>query len=713
MDRRSSSSIRQPDPAGAAAAMIAAGLLLALVHPVAALAQQQGAQRQEETRQQGLPPLDAPISSTGLDSMPDIGLDWPDLGADDAALLPAPAPAMADPLAGLPEGPGVVPLPALDANADEAARQAERLARIDPALPLHYDVVLKGVDAVADALFKARFDAASELRKDEDEEANIAQITRRARADVDLLDQLMRTRGYYDARITYQLDAPPSRGGQYLDVTLDITPRDLYRLSEVTVSGLSPAEPREVKLRALFTVKPGDPADTDLILASTEKLRTGLAEGGYPFAKVEEPVLRVDHDDRDAMLDVIVETGGYRRYGRLKVTGDPPFSAKHVGEIARFDPGEPYEQSDITDLKRALVATGLVGSAEITPEKGEADDLVDLDIALTRAPPRTIAGELGYGTGEGARAALSWQHRNLFPPEGALTLRGVLGTQEQSASVGFRRSNLGRRDRILNTQLIFSNLNQDAYDATSLTLSTSFEKQTNILFQKKWAWSVGTELIVSDERDLYGATLTPRRRRYFIAALPGNLGYDGTDDLLDPRRGFRMSGRLSPELSFQDGTFGYVRAQVDASAYLPASERLTLAGRFRLGTIVGAAADRIAPTRRFYAGGGGSVRGYAYQAIGPRDLNNDPVGGRSLGEISIEARYRFGSQNQFGIVPFVDAGTIDSDPWPSIREMRVGAGIGVRYYSSFGPIRVDVGTPINPQPGDPRIGVYVSLGQAF
>ena len=645
--------------------------------------------------------------------MPDIGIDWPDLGVDDATLLPPPAPEPSEPMAGLPQGATVIPLPALDEAVDARREQAERLAQIDPSQPVHYDVELTGVDAIADPVFTARFNDASELRKDDDEEANIAQITRRARADLDLLDRLMRTRGYYDARINYQLDAPPSRGKQHLDVTLNVTPRDLYRLSDVRVTGLSATDPREVTLRGLFTVKPGDPADTDAILASTEKLRDGLAEGGYPFARVDEPALRVDHDDHQAILDMLVSTGGYRRYGRISVTGDPPFGARHVEEIARFDPGEPYRQGDVTDLKRALVATGLVGSAEVTPQQGAAADSVDLIVAMTKAPPRTIAGELGYGTGEGARAAISWQHRNLFPPEGALSLRAVVGTQEQSASIGFRRSNLGRRDRILNTQLVFSDLDQDAYQATSLRLSASFEKQTNIIFQKRWAWSVGAELIVSDERDLYGASLTPRRRRYFITALPGNLNYDRTDDLLDPRRGFRLSGRLSPELSFQDGTFGYVRAQIDGSAYVAASERLTLAGRFRLGTIVGASADRIAPTRRYYAGGGGSVRGYAYQAIGPRDLNNDPVGGRSLGELSIEARYRFGSQNQFGIVPFIDAGTIASDPLPNFRQMRVGAGLGVRYYSNFGPIRIDVGTPINPQPGDPRIGVYVSLGQAF
>jgi translocation and assembly module TamA len=649
----------------------------------------------------------AVVSANGLDSMPDIGLDWPDLGADDPVMAPLPDEATTTSVS-----PVAVPLPILTAQEDQAAGQADRLARIDPTLPLRYDVHLRGIDEIADTLFRTRFDTLSELQKESGEEANIAQVTRRAKADVDLLDKLMRTRGYYNARIIYQLDAPEG-SRQRLDVTLDVTPRTLYHLTDVTVEGLAVSDPREARLRALFTIKPGDPADTDKILASTEALRTGLAEDGYPFAKVDEPVLHVDHDATAASLDLIVATGGYRRYGNISVTGDPPFDAKHVADIARFHPGDPYQQSEIVDLTRALVATGLVGSAEVKPEQAANPDAVDLIVHLTKAPPHTIAGELGYGTGEGARAAVSWSHRNLFPPEGALTLRGVLGQEEQSASASFRRSNFHHRDRVLNAQLAFSNVNRDAYRATSVGISANLERQTNIIFQKAWVWSLGTELILSDERDLYGASLAPRRRTYLIGALPVSLSYDGSDDLLDPTHGFRLSGRLSPELSLQSGTFGYVRAQVDGSAYIPMTDRLTIAGRVRLGTIVGASADRIAPTRRFYAGGGGSVRGYSYQAIGPRDLNNDPVGGRSLGELSLEARIRFGSANQFGIVPFVDAGTISSDPLPTVREMRIGAGLGVRYYSNFGPVRIDVGTPVNPQPGDPRFGVYVSLGQAF
>jgi translocation and assembly module TamA len=221
-------------------------------------------------------------------------------------------------------------------------------------------------------------------------------------------------------------------------------------------------------------------------------------------------------------------------------------------------------------------------------------------------------------------------------------------------------------------------------------------------------WRIGGELIASDEADAFSGGA---RRPFLIAAAPVSLTYDGSDDLLNPSSGFRLGGRISPELSFQNKTFGYTRVQLDGSIYQPVNDRTVIAARTRFGTILGSTVDQIAPSRRFYAGGGASVRGYGYQAIGPRfGPNDNPVGGKSLAEFSLEARVKFGN---FGVVPFIDAGNISTTFLPRFRDLRVGAGLGVRYYSSFGPIRVDVGTPINPQSGDPKVAVYVSLGQAF
>jgi translocation and assembly module TamA len=648
-----------------------------------------------------------------LEDLPDIGIDWPDLSKQEVSLPAASEPAQPAPTEPQVPEPATPPMPDELSTASPVEDEGGQalLAALDPTQPLNYSYILEGLGDAADATLISRFDALSALRAGQGTRANIAQIRRRGRTDATLLDDLLRAKGYYDSRTRLDFRS----GAQTNDVVaiMAANPGDPYRIGTLDIDGLSGDGPGMADIRALFTVKPGDRADTDAINIATASLRGGLLGQGYPFSEVSDPVLVVQHEQHSATLNMTVTTGGFRRIGKIVVNPDAPFDARHVAVISRFSSGDPYRQDDMTDLNRALVATGLVSQVSITPQPGASDEVVDLDVHLGKAPVHTIAGEIGYGTGEGARVEASWQHRNFFPPEGGLTIRGVLGQQEQSATATVRWGNFGHRDRVLNVSLSAANLNQPAYQARTAGISASLERQTNLIFQKDWTWSLGTELLVSDERDFYGTSLVPRHRTYGIFALPSSLNYDDTDDLLDPRRGFRLGGRISPELSWQGNAFGYVRGQIDGSYYLQASTRVTIAGRIRLGTIVGTSADRIAPTRRFYAGGGASVRGYGYQAIGPRDANNDPIGGRSLGEISIEGRFRFGSADQFGIVPFVDAGTISPDPWPSIKEMRVGAGLGFRYYSNFGPIRIDVGTPLNPQPGDSRIGVYVSLGQAF
>jgi translocation and assembly module TamA len=139
-------------------------------------------------------------------------------------------------------------------------------------------------------------------------------------------------------------------------------------------------------------------------------------------------------------------------------------------------------------------------------------------------------------------------------------------------------------------------------------------------------------------------------------------------------------------------------------------DSLVLAGRVRVGSIVGASRDAIAPSRRYYSGGGGSVRGFGYQELGPKDVNNDPLGGRSVTEFALEARYRFGN---YGIVPFIDAGRLGEGSTPSLSGMRYGAGLGGRYYTNFGPMRVDIATPLGRRKGESKVALYISIGQAF
>ncbi len=605
--------------------------------------------------------------SAPLADMPDIGVAWPELG---------PEPATAE-------------------------------TRTTPIGETRYAWKIEGMDGIGSALLHQRFAELSVLDQHDGEPANVAQLDRRAREDSELLITLLKGEGYYDARVATRVE----QGQGNLLVVLEAEPGAVYRLKGVTVAGVNAAGDKAEALRNAFGVKTEDAVNADRIAEGEAALTAEVGQQGFPFATIGDPVVTIDREARTATLDVSLDPGTARVWGQIRTNADNRvFDAHHVQEIARFVPGTPYNSVALDDLRRALIQTGLVSVAEVKPVPGTTPETVDVDVRLEPAPPRTIAGEIGYGTGEGARVEASWTHRNLFPPEGGLTVRAVVGTQEQLGQVTYRRNNFHGRDRVLTTQIAAAHTQRDAYEARTFTLGGSLERQTNIFFQKAWTWSLGAELVASDERDVIVSTGAPRQRTFFIGALPSTLTYDGSDDLLNPTRGFRLSGRLSPEVSLQGAVFGYAKTQVDASAYKSVGG-VVLAGRVRMGTIVGAPRDAVAPSRRFYAGGGASVRGYGYQSIGPRDPNNDPIGGRSLAEFAIEGRVKaFGN---FGIVPFFDAGNIYTKPLPDFSGLRYGAGVGVRYYSNFGPIRIDVGTPLNPQPGDSRIAVYVSLGQAF
>jgi len=629
-----------------------------------------------------------------LDPMPDIGVDWPDLNAKEPEVaLPDQAPPATPP------SDNAVPGEPVAAGMAEASGDQR------------YTIVITGLESAAapDALLES-FRKQSTLEQERDKTANAAQIDRRSRADAELLEELLRSQGYYDAIVEPRTE----RAGEMLNVILAADPGQQYRFATVSLPGLEAAGGDAESLRRIFAVNNGDPVIAEDVIAAELALRTALGEEGFASARVGEPDIEINHETQLATLTLPVEPGEPARFGAIRVTGQPPFSPRHVATIARFDPGDPYKRSKVDDLRRALIATGLVSAADIQVVPVDGGRTVDLAVHLEPAPSHTIAGELGYGTGEGARIEGSWQARNFFNPEGALTLRGIAGTNEQLAGVQFRRNNFMKRDQILNLQASASHRKFDAYEARTVQLSGNIERQSNFIWQKTWTWSGGPEFLATDERGVFDTSGMKATHKFLIAALPVTLGYDGSDSLLDPTTGFRLSGRLSPEISARNGAFTYVRTQFDASAYHPISDRVVAAGRIRLGTIIGADAFDIAPSRRFYAGGGGSVRGYGYQQLGPKDVDGDPIGGRGLAEFAVEARIRLSQfGGNFGIVPFFDGGSLSTDTTPSFSDWRFGAGIGVRYYSSFGPIRIDVGMPLNRQKGDGPVAVTVSLGQAF
>lgn len=555
---------------------------------------------------------------------------------------------------------------------------------------------------------------------------NIAQLAARARKDEALLGTMLRVYGYYDAQVIRTVgairpgdDHAAEAVGDTSIVRFDVLPGARYRFGQIDLGNLAAATDY-AELRAAFAIQPGDPLSSDTIVEEQFDLDFALGETGYAFAEIGQPDLLVDHARGEGDLTMPVQPNGKYVFG--EVTSNLPefLPGEHLAGVARFDPGEVYKRSLELDLRRAVTATGLVSSVtvtarEITPPVAGEPGVVAMDVAIEKAPLRTVAGAIGFGSEEGVRIQASWEHRNLFPPEGSLRVRGILGTQEQLAGVTFRKNNFRGRDRVLALDAYVSTVDSDAFEARTIALVGTYERRSNLLFQKPVSWSAGFEIIATQERPPSVNGMAPPRETFFVGALPGSVLFDTTDSLLDPKRGFRIGGRLSPEISRNNGVQSfYARSQVDASYYRSVTGSIVVAGRTRVASIPGTGLRNIAPSRRLYAGGGGSVRGYGYQQIGPRDALGDPSGGRSLVELSLEAR--IGTPLMDGavsVVPFVDAGSVSASATPGFDDVRIGTGVGVRYATGFGPIRVDVGVPLNPGPNDSPVAVYVSLGQAF
>ena len=597
----------------------------------------------------------------------------------------------------------------------------------NPDLPdVRYTVAVDGLEPLG---LEAQFESLSALEEGDGKAANTTQVAARAREDEALAVRLMRSLGYYDAAATSVVEPGANPEGRFR-VVLTASPGRLYKLSSVTVQA-PPVVPEDL-IRTNLPLRVGDPIEAARIQGAEANVSLVLPQLGYPFVEVGQRDILLEDQSPEAVgaYTLPVTPGPRSSFGRLTTEGEQVFGLEHLNIFPRFEHGELYDRRLQDDLRDALVATGLFNSLAVEPQRtgrlrADGTEEVDLLIRQTAGPARTLSGEAGFSTGQGIRLAGTWQHRNLFPDEGALIVTGVAGTQEQGAGVTFRRSNAGRRDRTFQALANASRTNYDAYEAFTGTLSVRWSYDSTPIWQKPLTYAYGAELIGTNE-DVFDFAENDRDRQTFgIAALPGQVIFDRSDNLLNPTTGYRLKLNLSPEASVSGGVRPYIRTMVEGTAYYPISSSLVIAGRVRAGSIQGIGRDDLAPSRRYYGGGGGSVRGYGFQRLGPfepvssltpdEEGNIDlddlrPLGGRSLNEFALEARYRFGD---FGIVPFIDAGNSYQGTLPTFSSLRWGAGIGGRFYTNFGPFRIDVATPLNPREGDGKIALYISIGQAF
>ncbi len=605
------------------------------------------------------------------------------------------------------------PLNQFDVREVELAEPAPNEAPVE----LRYAVRVEGVET-ADALTEVplldQFEKLSALREGDGKAANEAMLSARLTEDSRLMQRLLQSEGWYDAQVQTRIDrSAVATDGQPVSAVLLVSPGQRYTIGSIQVTA-DATVPSGIIDKNL-ALKVGEPIVAQRIQGAEANVAIVLPQEGYPFAEVGQRDVLLDPDTSRGDYVLPVTLGPRARFGGFRTTSKLAFDVKHVELLARFKRDELYDSRDVDDLRQALVATGLFSTVAVEPQRTglaapEGTEYVTMLVTQDAGPPRTLAASAGYGTGQGFRVEGSWSHRNLFAPEGALNASAVLGTQEQGVGVTFRRSNAGKRDRTFQVGLEALRARTDAFDALTGRLFTRLSYDSTPIWRKTLTWAAGAEILGTVEEDYNFALGARDKRKYLIGGINGQLGFDKTDSLLDPTRGFRAQILAQPEGALSDGFRPYFRSQFDASGYFPFGDKLVVAGRARVGSTVGIDRFDLAPSRRFYAGGGGSVRGYGFRQLGPKDPDGDPLGGLSLTEAAAEVRYRFGD---FGVVGFVDVGQLYESRIPDFKGLRAGVGIGARYYTNFGPLRVDIATPVGRRAGESRLNIYISVGQAF
>lgn len=448
------------------------------------------------------------------------------------------------------------------------------------------------------------------------------------------------------------------------------------------------------------------PAVAADVLAAVDKSLSMFHNNGYPFAEVKDTRYIVDHEQRTLEAYVTIAPGAFVRMGDIARQGAPSVHEEYIRALQTWKPGRPWSRARVEAFRDALRQSGLFQSIEISPAE-EPDKAGNRNIVtvLESAPERTVGGALKYHSDFGPGLQAFWEHRNLTGNGDHLRLSTPIWMDMQEFTAQYRLPFFLRKDQDFIAGAGAINQDVDAYRLTAATASAGIERRLS----RRWSASV--------QGRVEGGSITEPdedKQEYLMFGIPMTLTYDNTGSLLNAVKGGRFIFSTTPYTGEYHDSFTVLRSRVDGHLFIPlvGEDTVVLAARGSVGVVSGEKSADVPPSVRFYSGGGGSVRGYSYQSLGPRNDDNDPLGGGSLIETSVETRWKVA--DEWGVVAFVDGGTVYEDVFADTGEtMRWGAGLGFRYYTAVGPVRFDVAVPLNPRKDDDDFQLYISIGQSF
>ncbi|WP_305987198.1 autotransporter assembly complex family protein [Roseibium sp. MMSF_3544] len=502
-----------------------------------------------------------------------------------------------------------------------------------------------------------------------------------------------------------QSDLPDARP---VKVSILINPGPLFTFGNVSVSssgGDLSTDP------SFWGLAPGEAAESGKILSAEGRMVSVLRGRGYPKARIAERRITADHSTKTLDVALIADAGPQARFGTVAVSGTEVTDPEFVKRQAMLPQGGIYSPEDIARARKRLNDLGIFSSIRfVEGDIAGPDGSLPITIEVSERKRHVIGAGASWSSTEGFGVEAYWRRRNLFGRGELLSVEGSIGrigtesfeNQEYSARIAFEKPGVFGPLTSFSTSLEARQENPDAYKSRTITYNAFLNRE----FSDTLKGRAGAEVFFADEEDAFGDD------QYLLVGLPADLTFDNRDDKLDPSKGVFAALFAEPAYdTLNSNAMGFVKGTVSSYYALDEAKRFILAGRVSAGSIFAPSVESVPASRRFIAGGGGSIRGYAYRNVGPR-VNGEVVGGRSLVELSGEVRVRV--TESIGIVGFVDAGNAYEDSIPDFsEELKIGVGAGLRYFTPIGPLRVDAAIPLDPGQDDPDFALYVGLSQAF
>jgi translocation and assembly module TamA len=535
---------------------------------------------------------------------------------------------------------------------------------------------------------------------------------RRAREAGEAAIAFLRSEGYYD----YVVE-PDVGEGEAPQPVLHVTPGPRSRIGQTALEWEGPppdAATQAAALKALGLAS-GSPARAADVLAAEGRVDATLKARGYADAMVRPRRVVVDHAKHAMNPTLRFAAGALVRLDGVKVVGKGRTRPDWVRRLVPWKPGAVYSPAEVAKLDQRLRDASVYNSVTVAlAAPGEAmDGLRPVIVSLGERAAHTVEVGGGYSTSGGAGVEAKWSTFNRLGLGDTVSFTGNLAQIQQKLDGELDLPDFGRADQIFKTGADIFADDTVAYNDDGLGVRAGVERH----FTKTTFISMGGAIDSVDTREKTAINTNGiavgQNLKLAIFSTSAGFALDRSNNLLNPTSGYRLQAEADPTYVTGDRTLPYLKVQGQVSGYLSfgPDASTVLATRLKLGSILGGDIPAVPTDRRFFSGGGGSVRGFEYQGVGPRLADGTPIGGDSLFETSFEVRRHI--TGPWGVAAFVDAGSLGRTAAPDFSHIDIGAGAGVRYNLGFGPLRLDLATPLTRRKGDAPVQFYLSIGQSF